>query len=182
MQEYMALLPAWRREKLLKYKSELDRTLCAEAYLLLLSGLREYYGVTEAPHFFCEEHGKPHLEGYPDIHFNLSHCRKGVLCVLGDEPVGCDIESVRTKLNPSLCRYVCNDEEYAQVMQSTSPEWEFTKLWTRKEALVKLTGAGLSTSIPFLLSQEMLEKINLETHVNKEERFAYSIATWRTTI
>ena len=91
----LPLLSDQRREQALKFKFELGRKTCAMAYLLLCEGLRKEYGITERPVFEYGEHGKPFIIGHPDIHFNVSHCREGVICVISDRPVGVDIESIR---------------------------------------------------------------------------------------
>ena len=104
----LPLLSDQRREQALKFKFELGRKTCAMAYLLLCEGLRKEYGITERPVFEYGEHGKPFIIGHPDIHFNVSHCREGVICVISDRPVGVDIESIR-EYTESLVRYTMND-------------------------------------------------------------------------
>ena len=94
LQRDLLLLPEWRQQKVLSFRFLIDRVLSAKAYLLLCQGLRQKYGITEMPSFDYVGHEKPILHGFPDIHFNLSHCRRGVLCVIDDEPVGCDIEEI----------------------------------------------------------------------------------------
>ena len=127
----LLLLPYWRRAKARSYHSLIDQVLCTKAYLLLMKGLKEIYGIHRNPTFDYIGHQKPVLHEYPHIHFNLSHCRKGVLCVIADQPVGCDIEEIQQELDISLCHFCHNDSEVAHITASAEPCVEFTKLWTK---------------------------------------------------
>ena len=83
-----------RRQQALRFKHEHGQRTCVLAYLLLKKALREEYGITDNPVFEYGEHGKPAIAGHPDIHFNLSHCREAVACVVSSHPVGIDVEAV----------------------------------------------------------------------------------------
>jgi 4'-phosphopantetheinyl transferase len=166
----LPLLSAQRREQALKFKHELGRKQCAMAYLLLCKGLRQEYGITERPVFEYSEHGKPQIVGHPDIHFNISHCREAVLCVVSDQPVGCDIESIR-EYKESLARYTMNDTELEKILHSPHPEQAFIRLWTMKEALLKLTGEGIRNDIKDVLTGQE----SFETVENTERGYIYSI-------
>jgi 4'-phosphopantetheinyl transferase len=166
----LPLLSEQRREQALKFKHEQGRKTCAAAYLLLCEGLRKEYGITEKPVFEYGEHGKPSIVGHPDIHFNLSHCREAAVCVVSDRPVGVDIESIR-EYKESLVRYTMNEDEIAQITQSSHPEEAFTRLWTMKEAVLKLSGEGLRNDMKSVLTG----RERIETHINKEKNFIYSV-------
>ena len=142
----LAALPEWRRQKALFYRFDIDRVLCAKAWLLLKHGLKEMYGIDEDPEFEFNENGKPCLRNHPEIHFNLSHCRKGVMCVISDAPVGCDIEEIAGELDPDLCRYCFGEAGTADITASPDPCIAFTERWTRREALQKLLGAAADGS------------------------------------
>lgn len=143
-------LPDWRREQALRFKFEQGQWECAASYLLLCDMLRDNYGVDIQPHFCIGKHGKPTLQEFPHIHFNMSHCKKAVAVAVSDCPVGIDVECTG-RMNDSLARHVLSDDEYARVMASANPDLEFTRLWTRKEALVKLTGDGITDDLKNLL-------------------------------
>ena len=68
--------------------------------------------------------------------------------MVSDKPVGIDIESIRP-YKESLARYVMNDDELQRINGSAL---EFTKLWTQKEAVVKLTGQGITTDLKSVLT------------------------------
>ncbi|MCD8266207.1 MAG: 4'-phosphopantetheinyl transferase superfamily protein [Prevotellaceae bacterium] len=142
--------PRQRRERLLAYRNLSARRQGALAYLLLREALRERFGL-EAPDFAFNEHGKPFFPNYPDIHFNLSHCRDAVACALSREPVGVDIESIRTA-KPALVSHTMNEEEARTILSAPQPNLQFTILWTRKEALLKLRGTGIAADLAGVLS------------------------------
>lgn len=162
----IASLPQWRREKTLRFKFEQGRKECAFAYLLLCRALREVYGIVEQPRFVWGEHGKPMLESHPDIHFNLSHCKEAVACVVADCAVGLDVESIG-RGNDALMRHVLNDAEYEQVVQSADSKVEFTRYWTQKEAVVKLTGRGIDDDLKNLLVKYKEVSLHTEEHPDK---------------
>ena len=166
----LPLLSEQRRQQVLKYKYELGRKTCAAAYLLLCEGLRKEYGITDLPVFGYGEHGKPFLEGLPDIHFNISHCRETVVCAIARRPVGIDVESIHS-FRESLVAYTMNEKEVEQIKQAERPDVEFIRLWTMKEAVLKLTGEGISRDLKTVLTGK--EKI--ETSVNIEKNYISSI-------
>ena len=135
-----------RREQALKFRHELGQRLCVLAYLLLKKGLRETYGITENPVFEYNEHGKPSIVGHPEIFFNLSHCKEAAVCVISDQPIGIDVESFR-EYKEGLVHYTMNDEEIRQIESSENPAATFIRLWTMKEATLKLIGTGISNDI-----------------------------------
>jgi 4'-phosphopantetheinyl transferase len=167
----LPLLSDQRREQALKFKHELGRKTCAAAYLLLCEGLRREYGLTEKPVFGYGAHGKPFLLEHPEIHFSLSHCREAVLCVVSDRPVGADIESVR-EYHESLVRYTMNKDEVEQILQAKRPDIEFIRFWTMKEAVLKLSGEGISNDLKGVLNSLSSK---LTTVVSPDERYVYSI-------
>jgi 4'-phosphopantetheinyl transferase len=139
-----------RREQALRFKFEQGQRTCVLAYLLLKRALREEYGIMENPIFEYGEHGKPSIVGHTEIFFNLSHCREAVACAVSDHPIGIDIESVR-HLRESLVRYTMNEDEVASVFNDPRPDAAFIRLWTKKEALLKLTGEGISNNMKDVL-------------------------------
>lgn len=168
-EELLPLLPAWRREQALRFKFLLGQVLCTKAFLLLQDGLRNDFGISGELTFDYLEHQKPVLRECPNIHFNLSHCKNGVLCVIDDKnPVGCDIEVVDRKVGEALMLRCCSEAELQQIKRATDPVAEFIKLWTIKEAVLKFTGRGLVDDLQGLLTPELLSTVMLNTVVEKD--------------
>ena len=128
-----------RREYALRYRNERDQRCCVAAYRLLQRALRQEYGITELPELIHDKNGKPSLAGHPDIHVSLSHCRDAAACVVSDKPIGIDIETM-DHFSPEVAQRVMSEEEMCHIMASSDPATAFTRLWTMKESLFKLTG------------------------------------------
>ncbi len=139
----LAAVSAQRRDYAMQYVQELDRRLSVASYLLLKRALSQEYGMDSVPPFVFEPKGKPRLEGFPDIHFNLSHCRDAAVCVLAPHPVGIDVESI-DRYDESLLHHMMNADECRRIAASKQPAAEFIRMWTMKESLLKLTGQGLA--------------------------------------
>ncbi len=141
----LPLLSRQRRDRILRYGSLQDRINGCAAYLLLRYGLWQEYQIRTAPAFIFGEHEKPFLADYPDIYFNLSHCKTAIACIIAPQETAIDVTD-RRKIKNNLTRRVCSPEEQRQLSVSEDPETCFLRMWTRKECLSKLTGEGMSRS------------------------------------
>lgn len=169
-------IPIWRREKALSYRNLDDKVQCVKAFLLLQQALGKEYGITEAPEFEYGPFGKPHLKGYPEIHFNLSHCRSGVMCVVDDSPVGCDIECIPSAPDEEVMRAAFSKDERNRVLTSDNPPLEYASLWTKKEALVKMTGRGIAEAdLPNLLHTPAALTAEFIQSSNPEKGYSWAI-------
>ena len=136
-----------------------------------MDGLREEYGLTEPPVFDYSSEGKPFVAAHPDIHFSLSHSGTVALCAISDQPVGADVEEPR-KISSSLIAYTMNDREQEQINASADPAMRFLYFWTRKEAVLKLTGEGIRNDVKEVLAEE--DKYQIETV--QTENYIFSVA------
>ena len=152
IEKCLSFFPQWRRDKMLNYKFLKGKIQCALAYLLLIHALREEGVFSDMPEFFYGEHQKPYLRNYPGWHFNFSHCKNAVCCVLSHEEVGVDIEEIK-EYKESLAEYVCNEEEFKALNGSDNQADGFYKLWTQKEAVFKMLGSGITKDIKNVLNK-----------------------------
>lgn len=166
----LPLVSAERREEALRYKHLFGQFACLQSYVML-RGLLEQKGLSHPFLFDYNEHGKPSLKDHPEVHFNLSHCKNGIAVAVSDHPVGIDIEAFRA-VSDSLIRYTMNDDECRLILGSDDPERTFCEYWTKKEAVFKLRGTGITKGLHDLLEGNEL----VETFVDTEKRYAYSIA------
>ncbi|MDQ4119635.1 MAG: 4'-phosphopantetheinyl transferase superfamily protein [Actinomycetota bacterium] len=90
-----------------------------------------------------EQHGKPTLAASPECPgFSLTHSGDLVGVALGPGAVGLDVERHRSLSVDGLAGHVLSDAERAT---PPADEAAFLVTWTRKEALLKATGDGLSS-------------------------------------
>lgn len=172
IQRLLPLVSEERREEALKYKHLFGQFACLKSYVMLREIL-ESLGLSHPFLFEKNEHGKPFLKDNPDIHFNISHCKNGIAVAVSDQPIGIDIESYRN-VSDSLIRYTMNEEERRIIAESANPVRTFTEYWTKKEAVFKLRGTGITKGLHELLNGDEL----VETFVNTEKQYAYSIAVF----
>jgi phosphopantetheinyl transferase len=66
-----------------------------------------------------------------------------------------------------------NPIEAEWIRTSSEPVETFTQFWTKKEAVVKLRGTGIIDDLHHVLDGE---GYRLETHLNREKRYAWSVA------
>ena len=163
-----------RREQAMKFAHESVRRLSLAAYLLLVEGLEKEYGIIEPPVFDYLEGGKPVIKGHPEIHFNFSHSGNVALCAIDSQPVGADVETPR-KITPSLIAYTMNDEEQALIASAPESLPAFLALWTKKEAVLKLTGEGIRSDLKKVLDNQDLYHIETIT----TDKYVYSIVKFK---
>ena len=175
LSEALAKLPEWRREKALRFKYPSGKAECACSYLMLCNLLQEKYGITAQPHFNIGEHGKPTLLEYPDIHFNISHCKAAIAVAVSNHPIGIDVECIG-RGNEMLANHVLNDDELHKMKSAADPKAAFTRLWTQKEALFKLLATGITDDIKELLRRH--PDVCITTQTNTEKGYALSIARY----
>lgn len=171
----LLLLPAWRKEKALSFRHFADQVQSVKAYLLLMRMLRQQYGISGKLQFSYGPYGKPFLLDYPDIHFSLSHCRKAVLCVVGDEPVGGDVEEIPEALDQDVLNLCFDENEQSHILLSPKPCVRFAEEWTRKEALLKMVGCGLVDDLPGVMRSSWASHAGIDTFACAEKGYAYSI-------
>lgn len=173
LEEVLSRLPDWRLQKAMSYRFPIDRFLCAKSFLMLEQMLRRGFGLSGCPEFSYKKNGKPYLKEYPEIFFNISHCRKGIACAVCDCPVGVDIEEIQPGLE--IRSLVLNREEEDAVKMSETPDVEFTRIWTRKESFLKLTGEGIRNDMKNILSEA--QGIRIDTVINPDASYVLSVAT-----
>lgn len=167
-----------RREQALRFRYTLGRFCCLKSWLMLQEEMKSFN--VQLSTFNYEKSGKPFLENGPC--FSISHCKTGIAVVVDDRPVGIDIESIR-RVDPELVNRTMNEAEQALIASSETPERAFTRLWTQKEAVLKMEGTGIES---FEQLQTILSKYrnnraplglrNIEISTIEKEKYIYTIA------
>jgi 4'-phosphopantetheinyl transferase len=141
----VALLDEHERARLDRFRLPADRARYVAAHALTRIVLAEAVGSPAGDLRFdrtCQcgqQHGKPVLVDGPG--FSLTHAGDIVgVAVHPGGPVGLDAEQVRELTDlAAMAAHVCSPAE------SVADTASFFVTWTRKEALLKATGAGLSS-------------------------------------
>ena len=145
LERCMQYLPEERRAKALRYRREIDRKLSVASYLLLIYALHREFQLS-APTIAYTQKGKPYLQDYPDLHFNISHCPRGCVCAVSDQPIGVDIQDIRP-FSQNVANYCCSAGELLLLKQSAEPAACFAQMWSMKESYLKMTGEGIGRSL-----------------------------------
>lgn len=194
VERLLPLVSAQRREVAQRFKFTFGRFTCLKSYIMLQQLVEEVLAETDerwSPlqqllkewngNFVYNEHDKPFMQNalggrIEGVDFSISHCKNAIAVVLSDRPVGVDVESFRHAEEPLLKRTM-NPEEQAEVRNAADPAEAFTRLWTRKEALLKLRGTGLVDDLhSVLLPNPELPAVTLETTVNREKQYVWTLA------
>ncbi|MDN5213749.1 4'-phosphopantetheinyl transferase superfamily protein [Fulvivirgaceae bacterium BMA12] len=136
-------VPQALRERIGKFRRWQDAHCSLFGKLLLIEGLKKY-GISRGilNEIQYTKYNRPFLTG--EIDFNISHSGKAVVCVItqnGD--IGVDIEEI----NPIKLEYFTRqftERELAIIRNAKDNDREFYRWWTRKEAIIKADGMGLS--------------------------------------
>jgi 4'-phosphopantetheinyl transferase len=120
--------------------------VCHTAVRLVLG---QYLGQpAETIELATDSAGKPRLAGNSGLRFNLSHSGDvALLAVTSELEVGVDVEAIRLDLPvDDLERYftVCERERLRLAGSGEIRAQAFFRYWTRKEAVLKADGSGLS--------------------------------------
>jgi 4'-phosphopantetheinyl transferase len=152
VEAHAAVLSADERERASRFAFEVDRQQFVIARGSLRKLLGSYLDLPAASvRFDYGPRGKPRLaEPQHDgaLAFNVAHSRDRALIAVGSgSALGVDLEFVRSFPDMSLLArrvYSCGEQRRLERLEDNAYVMAFYRFWTRKEALLKLTGDGLS--------------------------------------
>ena len=165
------ILNAAEREQTLRFVQQED----AQRYLVAHSALRRllssHTGIGAHQLTFTKnEFGKPALAPHHNavnMHFNLSHSGQYVIIGLSRFPVGVDIEVVKSDFDfRNLLPHYFTTAEAQSIINAVSQTDEFFRAWTRKEALGKGLGIGITENMQKLPSLVGIDKSNELLFIN----------------
>lgn len=126
-------------------KSKQDRQLSLAGLLLLRKGVGQLYGIDDYSVKYSEN-GKPFLDF---CFFSISHSGGLAVCAISDNPIGIDTEAFyEIKPRESYMLFSKNESRYV----NEKPELRsvrYLRLWTMKEALIKLRGGKLRDAVGY---------------------------------
>jgi 4'-phosphopantetheinyl transferase len=134
-----------KQQRLLKVRSENDKKAGVYAEALVRALICRSLNVKNSAIALSKnEFGKPYIKGNTDIHFNISHTRNALAVGVSDEPIGVDIERIR-EVDLNIAKRVFTENELSYVYEEESgKDLRFFNIWTKKEAVAKRAGKGLS--------------------------------------
>lgn len=144
---HLALLHDQERARAERYRLAADRDRFRLGAVLLRSAAARHLDVPPADVAVDRtcgrcgaQHGRPHLPG-TGLNASVSHSGEVVaVAITWCGPVGVDVEAVRAIDFAAMAESVCTPAERIEVRT----EADFFTIWTRKEAVLKATGEGLS--------------------------------------
>jgi len=114
---------------------------------LLHYGLSEIYNIKKIKlDIKFGEHGKPYLNDYGQIHYNISHSNRYVVCAIAEHEIGIDIQNSVTWNDEkfmNLAKNFFSEKEVIAMSKSKDKRGFFIKLWVLKESYLKYKGEGL---------------------------------------
>lgn len=153
LDNYLSFFSEEFQNRIARYVNWQDAQLSLLGRVLLVKGMEKMNYKFDKSSINYTIFNKPYTNN-DNLNFNISHSGEIVLCALtniGD--IGIDVE----KINPviiSKFKSQMTDNEWDLVSGSEDVECSFFNYWTRKEAVMKAHGNGLSIPIK---SFEVLE-------------------------
>lgn len=101
--------------------------------------------------FGYAQHGKPYLKHEAQLRFNISHSRDMVAYAFSRQhELGVDVEYMRPQKNlDGMIQRIATSREQQELAQlaGQARNEAFYRLWTRKEAYIKMVGRGLGMGL-----------------------------------
>ena len=149
---YTQYLDEQERERMQRFRFEHDRRMYGFSHVLMRRLLAGYLGVLPKKiGYSYTQYGKPYLrfqDRHDRIEFNLSHSGEVILIAVAiTVPVGVDVEKIKPlpEMDQIAARFFSNGEQVDLSSLSGSAKLAaYYHCWTRKEAVIKASGEGLS--------------------------------------
>jgi 4'-phosphopantetheinyl transferase len=133
------------------YHFEKDRNqfIICRSLLKLILAKHSHLPVTQI-NVEIDANNKPYLSSNKLVCFNVSHAKGYALIAVNDNhPIGVDIEYLNNNFDFSeIMPDIYSPLEIETVLNATDKTHVFYTFWTRKEAIVKATGTGISDFLP----------------------------------
>ena len=146
-QYLMRFVPEEKRERILRQRIKQNADNMLVGAVLAKYMLLKYFKIPFSKQYISYgRYGKPYLRDYSNAHFNISHSGQFVACAVSDRPIGVDIQEI-VSYRRNVVKRIFSPEEISQIESRPDRSAEFTRLWTQKEAYLKMLGIGFSDSL-----------------------------------
>jgi 4'-phosphopantetheinyl transferase len=163
IQRLWSSLNTWERTKSQRFNREKERVSYILVHGLLRNLLNNFLGIPpEGIKFRYNQFGKPFVTGAgKKIFFNMSHSSD--ISVLGFDPdseIGVDVEKINQNVDYEvIARHFFTQNEISYIYhEKGNAIRRFYEIWTRKEALLKALGIGIT------------ENLNIEVSIRNDFR------------
>lgn len=142
--EAYAHLPEWRRQACDRQMQAADKRRSVAVWLLLERLLGQRGADARKMRVAFNAFGKPICQNPANVHFNLSHAGERVMAVVGDSPVGCDVEPIAPVQDELVRQFLAPRERAFVESFAVGPARDraFCRVWTLKESRLKAVGRG----------------------------------------
>jgi 4'-phosphopantetheinyl transferase len=166
--QHLAILSAAEQARAARFHFPMHRQRFIVAHATLRLILSNYLCIPPSEIIFAySPHHKPYLESANPrlLQFNLSHSHElAVFAFTLEHAIGIDTEKVQEASHESIALRYFSPQENRDLQQIENRRRGFYRLWSRKEAIVKAVGKGLSIPLSsFSVSfNEGIETLELE--------------------
>lgn len=176
-QQLEKIISQKRYERMQKYRFPIDKTRSLFAEVLVRYALKKHFAIEGSKvSFTCNEYGKPFLEGYKNLFFNVSHSGNWVICALSDKPVGVDVEQIKEK-DTDIAKRFFHEKEANAIHENVQDKELFFHYWTLKESYVKAEGKGMS--IDFSSFAFTIDGADISLEVEGKECLTYQFQVYK---
>lgn len=163
-EDALNILTPERKAKALRFRRFKDQNRSIAAGLLEGYAIRQTIGDSLADYTIEKgAEGKPYLMDYPDVFYNISHAGDYVVCAIGTEPVGIDVEQA-DKYSESVVKRFFQKDEIEDILgnaDEAARKDAFAEYWVMKESFMKLSGAGFSVPLKSFYSNRRTGVVRL---------------------
>lgn len=149
IKEFLKCISKEKLDKINRYKFREDYLRSLYGDILVRTEIMKQMHISNSYiNFTLNEYGKPSIEGYDNLFFNISHSEDWVICAISNEEVGVDIEKIE-KAPIEVAEHYFDSREYKIIKSKEQEEIDefFYKIWTLKESYIKWIGKGLSVQL-----------------------------------
>lgn len=160
--ELLSRLPGQMAERIKRYRRWQDAHAALYGKLLLQQALDDHDLALSLQDLKWSAYQRPYFE-HPGFDFNISHSGEYVLCAFSlYGRLGVDVEAIRP-LDITDFRNLFTTHEWHQIEKAPNTLQAFFDHWTRKEAIVKADGRGLSAPLLNVPTSEKTCKVEHQT-------------------
>lgn len=120
------------------YKLYIEKNI--SSHDLLKKILKEEYNIDSFT-IIKNEFGKPYLKDN-QLYFSISHDKDTCAIAISSSEIGIDLEYLN--YNEKVINKYFYDAEKEIMAKSNNLKYDFTKIWVKKEAYLKMKGTGLN--------------------------------------